>query len=530
MQMDRRQLTITIGAVVLALVLGAGIALLASSGSDESGVATGTAPPTLPTTSTSSTSPASTSTTSRPPIVTVPTRPPGTIVIVPEPTTTTRAPRPPRTSTTTTSTSTTTTSSTTTSTTTTSTTTTTSAPTTSAPDTSTTAPSTATTTTTSGSTTTPAPTEVGVSARRIRLAVIADDVDVLAGARAWADVVNRRGGIGDRKVRLDLVPTDGTAEGYAESVATACGRNLAIIASLTTLDRDTGALDCGIPNVAIETLSEPAATHDTTYAAFPRAADTAAVGPYRYLEQALDGCCSQFVLVPDREPERGATELTVAAASEVGSETAATPEVAFEANDAVYDELAQDLLAADATFVSSGLGRDSTIALRNAAARAGATGVVAWYCDARCYDPSFLTEGGSAVEGEYVAIETVPFSDRRRVAAMRAYLAATARNGETPDYDGLRAYVTGLLAEAALEAVVDAQGGDGITRTAMLDALAGIDGFTADGLVGPTAVGDRVPNGCTVVLQVADGEFTRVDPDERGSLDCDPENLVEIEE
>ena len=48
--MDRRQLTITIGAVVLALVLGAGVALLASSGSDDSGVTTGTAPPTLPTT------------------------------------------------------------------------------------------------------------------------------------------------------------------------------------------------------------------------------------------------------------------------------------------------------------------------------------------------------------------------------------------------------------------------------------------------------------------------------------------------
>ena len=313
-------------------------------------------------------------------------------------------------------------------------------------------------------------------------------------------------------------------------MATACGRDLAIVASLTALDTDTEALDCGIPNIAIETLSEEAAAHDTTYAAFPRRIGTAAVGPYRYLQSAHEGCCSQFVLVPDREPERAATEAAIAAASEIGFDTAGTPDVAFDAPETEYDELAQELAAANATFVSSGLGRDSTIELRNAADRAGVSGVAAWFCDARCYDPSFLTEGGSAVESEYVAIETVPFSDRRRVQAMRSYLSATARNGETPDYDGLRAYVAGLLAQEALEAVVDANGEDGITRTAMLNALAGIDGFTAQGLVGPTAVGDRAPNGCTVVLQVLDGELTRVHPTERGSLDCDPENLVELEE
>jgi hypothetical protein len=521
MQMDRRQLTITIGAVVLALVLGAGVALLASSGSDDSGVTTGTAPPTLPTTSTSSTTSASTSTTTRPPIVTVPTRPPGTIVIIPELTTTTRAPRPPRTSTTTTAPSTTVES----------TTTTTSPPPTSAPETSTTVPSTSTTapSTTTTSTTTPASSEVGVSARRIRLAVIADDVDVLAGARAWADALNRRGGIADRKVRLDLMPTDGTTDAYAAAVATACGRDLAIVASLTALDNATAALECGIPNIAIETLSAEAATPDTTYAAFPRRVGTAAIGPYRYLRGALEECCSQFVLVPDREPERAGTEVAIAAASEVGFDTAGTPDVAFDPPESEYDELAQELLAANATFASSGLGRESTIELRNAAERAGVTGVSAWYCDARCYDPSFLTEGGSTVEGEYVAIETVPFSDRRRVPEMRTYLATTARNGETPDYDGLRAYVTGLLAQEALEAVVEAQGEDGITRTGILAALADIDGFTARGLVGPTAVGDRTPNGCTVVLQVRDGEFARVQPSERGSLDCDPANLVELE-
>jgi hypothetical protein len=62
----------------------------------------------------------------------------------------------------------------------------------------------------------------------------------------------------------------------------------------------------------------------------------------------------------------------------------------------------------------------------------------------------------------------------------------------------------------------------------LLEALAGIHDFTGGGLVGPTNVGDRIPNGCTVVLHVHDGQFTRAHPTERGRLDCDPSNLVDL--
>jgi hypothetical protein len=72
-------------------------------------------------------------------------------------------------------------------------------------------------------------------------------------------------------------------------------------------------------------------------------------------------------------------------------------------------------------------------------------------------------------------------------------------------------------------------GGDGVTRSHLLESLAGIDAFTADGLVGPTDVAAQIPNGCTVVLQVHDARFARAHPVERGSLDCEGENLVQIE-
>ena len=523
--MDRRQLGITLIAIALALVLGAGVALLATSGSDESpGTARGPAASTTRA-STAPSAPRTTTSTTRAPIVTIPTRPPGTVVVIPEPPTTARAPRRsrPRASTTTAPPATLAPAAT-------------AAPPTTPPPTipttlapagseSTTAPTTAPTST---STTRPVPNETGVSAHRIRLAVIADDPAVLDGARAWAATVNRGGGIAGRKVRLDLTPTGGTPDGYAAAAQAACTRDVAIVAGLSAFDADTSPLDCGIPDIPIEAIAPEHRAREATYPAFPRRTGIEPVGPYRYLEAALDGCCSQYVLVPDREPERAGTKAAIAGAKKVGFQTVATPEVPFDASDADYDSLAQDLLASEATFVSSGLGRDSTISLRRAAVGAGVADVSAWYCDARCYDTAFVTEGSAAVEGQYVAIETVPFGDRRSVPALRAYLAESARETTTPTYEGLRAYVAGLLAEQALRAA--SSGSETITRSRVLEALAGTHDFTGGGIVGPTDVGERAPTGCTVVLQVHSSRFARVEPARRGSLDCGPQNLVDLEE
>jgi ABC-type branched-subunit amino acid transport system substrate-binding protein len=523
--MDRRQLGITVSAALLALLLGAGVALLATSGNDESTrvvgrpVTTASSEPAA-----SSTLPTIAPTTTRQPIVTVPTRPPGTVAVIPDTSATTRpggargtqpgatapaptvapaATAPPSTSPPTTAPA--------------------SGPTTIAP--AATEPSSEVTTTSAAHT---EPTEPGVSAQRIRLAVVADDVAVLDGARAWAAGVNRHGGIDGRKVRLDLAATGGTAEGYAAAVEAACTRDLAIVAGLSSFDADTAPLDCGIPDIPIEAIGAEHRAHETTYPAFPRKAAVEPVGSFRYLRSVVDGCCLQYVLVPDREPERSVTRAAIEGAVKVGFETVATPDVAVDASDSEYDELAQDLVASQATFVSSGLGRDSTITLRRAAVGAGVAGVSAWYCDARCYDRSFVSEGGTAVDGEYVAIETVPLSDRRAVAPLRSYVADSKRVGVATTYDGLRAYVAGLLAQQALKTASDHGAKAGVTRAGLLEALAGIHDFTGGGLVGPTNVGDRIPNGCTVVLHVHDGQFTRAHPTERGRLDCDPSNLVDL--
>ena len=498
--MTKQQQIVVAIVAALSIFIGVGTTLLITSGDDDQGpIGIGTttsslalptstlvpitAPPTLP-----PTTQVTTATTS--PIT------PGTTVVIPPSTTATTKPAP---------------------------TTTKPAPTTTQPAPTTTQPP-ATTTTTKPD----RDTDVGITDNAITLAVIADDAETFEGMQAWQSLINRRGGIADRKIRLDLLETGGTAEGYANAVTTACDRDFAIVGSFSRFDTSAENAGCAlIPDLPVQPVAGGHSTASNTFAAFPRQAGIEAVGPYAYLFANVAGCCNQFVLVPDADPERAHTLAAIDAAVAVGFTTAGSVDVAPSDDATRYAEILDEMEAAGSTFATSGLGRASTVLLRTTAV-GRAPDVAAWYCDASCYDDTFLTDGGDAVDGQYVAIETAPFSDRSEVGAMRGYLRMSKRLEQESSYAGLRAFATGMLWEAAAKQVVTDQGENGLTRARLLDALANIYDFTAGGIAGSTDVATGTPNGCYVLLQVVDGAFERVNPTDKGTLDCGSQNLVEL--
>jgi hypothetical protein len=111
---------------------------------------------------------------------------------------------------------------------------------------------------------------------------------------------------------------------------------------------------------------------------------------------------------------------------------------------------------------------------------------------------------------------------------MRTYFRLTGRAGDDASYEGLRAFVTGMLFEDAAKQMIDDHGDNGLTRVHLLDALGGIHDFTAGGIVGSTDVASGTPNGCSVLLHVVDGRFKRVNPADKAALDCGSQNLVEL--
>ena len=111
-----------------------------------------------------------------------------------------------------------------------------------------------------------------------------------------------------------------------------------------------------------------------------------------------------------------------------------------------------------ATFSRSDLPFSSTIKLRTEAATQNVTNVKAWYCLAQCYVPSFLDQGGTNIEDQFVQIGTNPFEDTSSIAAMKRYLTAGGPQSEV----GLEAYSAGLLFKGAAKQVVLSDGKNGL--------------------------------------------------------------------
>jgi hypothetical protein len=96
-----------------------------------------------------------------------------------------------------------------------------------------------------------------------------------------------------------------------------------------------------------------------------------------------------------------------------------------------------------------------------------------------------------------------------------------------------QAFTAGLFFRDVVNAIVAADGNNGLTRARFLEEAANQHDFTAevdgDAMIGPTDVGGHKVSGCFVLMQVKDGEFVRVFPKAKNTLNCDKKNVVKVE-
>lgn len=378
-------------------------------------------------------------------------------------------------------------------------------------------------------------TDTGITADEIRVAVIADvdnpirpGVFELAfdGMRAWEAYVNDRGGIAGRRVKVDFLDSKLNPDEYRNAVITACENAFAVVGGLAVFDGSTDDLvGCGLPDIPANAISAEHRTAPNSFAVNPSIPGTELVGAFRWFLDNVDGCCAQYTLVPNQPIARETVLQGINAADEIGFTRVKDLEVAGE--ELNYTPFVLELENVGATYVRSGLDYVSTVRLRKEAAVQGVDAVAVWDCLIQCYTPSLISEGGSAVEGQYVSIQHNPFEDAGEIPAMQAYLDYSERTRGGTGSFGLNAFAAGLLFEQVANEIVGRDGPNGLTRQAMIEALPQVEDFTADGLFGPIAIGARQPPGCFVLLQVQGGEFVRVHPAEPTEIDCSPENLHE---
>jgi ABC-type branched-subunit amino acid transport system substrate-binding protein len=251
------------------------------------------------------------------------------------------------------------------------------------------------------------------------------------------------------------------------------------------------------------------------------------VGPIEYYQRRFGDLHGGFILSGDVAAVRNAALPTVESWTNSGMklDTDGPTFVSAVAPRPALTPPVQAIKEAGSTFVYLGIAVDSVVAFREEAKVQGVDSVKVWSCAFSCYDRRLLTSP-DAVEGQFVTSATVPFEEARHSPALRRYLRAVGR--EEADGFGIQAWIAGLVFRDAVERVVTAHGENGLTRSALLDAIRDTRRFTADGILGATDIGAKRPTDCFLIMKVVDGEFVRAYPKKPGTFDCKAQNTRTI--
>ncbi|HUV11010.1 MAG TPA: ABC transporter substrate-binding protein [Acidimicrobiia bacterium] len=406
----------------------------------------------------------------------------------------------------------------------------------------------------------PAASEVGVSAKQIRVAVVADVDNPFApglfqgsvdGVEGWAKYVNKNGGIAGRKVVVDFIDSRLSADDARNAVIEACSQDFALVGTsalfLNTVSDIEGCADkagaaTGLPDLAVVTTEVTQQCSFTTYSINPPQilCDTKNEHPQTYQgndgrvayyrKQAGKKLHGAFVYTNDIKAAENATRSIAVPLQKGGIAVDQEVDVSSRAPQTIYTTIMRTMKDDKSNFFNNGGPFTATVAARKEAQLQGLTDPeIIWDCTLQCYDRKLLEQGGEAVERQYVQLGFVPFEEASTNRTLKAFRKFVGK--DEADAFGLQAFASGVLLQQAVEQAVAADGVNAVTREALFEQLATIHDFDAGGMLGTTDVGARKNSPCFMMVQVRNGKFVRVYPKKKGSFDCKASNrrLVKLD-
>jgi hypothetical protein len=395
----------------------------------------------------------------------------------------------------------------------------------------------------------PAGGEIGVTADTIRIAVIAD-VDNAArpglfqgsvdGVNAFAKFVNANGGLaGGRKVQVDFIDSKLSADEARNALVRACQEDFAIVGTtalfMNNIEPMTSCVDqagkaTGLPDVPVLQTEIAHQCSPISYAVIVVGLDcatkdaaqkkvTVSAGPPKYFTKQNKGLHGIFMLAGDLKSTVNSGIPVVKVNTETGIKSDGEFKVSGFSPQAAYTPIVQEIKAKGSTYAQNLVDYKADVFLRKEAQAQGVNTVKVWDCALQCYDRRLLSEGGDAVEGQYVSLFFVPFEDAKQNKSVNNYLRNVGGRDKADGF-GAQAWAAGLFFRDVVNNVVKADGDNGLTRARFLEEAAKIHDFNADGMLGPTDVGGRKISGCGVILRVKGGKFVRVTPSKKGTVDC----------
>jgi hypothetical protein len=403
-------------------------------------------------------------------------------------------------------------------------------------------------------------TEIGVTAKEIRIAVIADvdnpfapgvfkgAVDGVKGAAKYINSKAGGGGLAGRKLKVDFIDSHLNANDSRNGVITACGQDFAMVGNfmlfLSNVDDEVNCADqagaaTGIPDLASVATGVPQACSPVAYPVSPAQLVCATKDQpeqtyycnqftQKYLLKQHDGDLHGALLfASDTQDARRSGNVLVDVAVDAGVEADQTVPMSGRAPQSAYTPVVAQMKADDSNYAYSVSAAAGTILLRSEAQLQGLRDDITWVCTIACYDNA-VRDQADVMEGQYVEMTFLPFEEAKTNKTLGAFLEYVGKDNA----NGFAVYgwTATLAFKQAVEAVVEREGVNGLTRANLLSS--GIDALTefdAGGMIGSVDIKNKVSTTCAAIVQLQKGAYVRVSPSKKGTFNCDKSNRIQVE-
>jgi ABC-type branched-subunit amino acid transport system substrate-binding protein len=397
--------------------------------------------------------------------------------------------------------------------------------------------------------------EIGVSASDIKVTVMADTGSPLRpglfqgsvdGVKAWAQWVNANGGLACRDVTVVDADSKLSPDEAKNGVTAACGNSVVLLGTTALFlndmrpaegCKDKAGVATGIPDLPVLQTEPVEQCSKISFAVIPNGGSCPYSGKgvrsYKSVTPAIEWFKKNvdtdlhgiFVVPADLPSTITASTPLYGAVQKGGVKNDAEFGASALWTQSQYTPVVAAIKSKNSTYVQNGLAYGDSVKMRKEALQQGVSSVKVWACSLQCYDPKFITEGGTAVDKQYSWLQFLPFEDKGSNDSLDAFL----QYDKKPDAFGLQAFSAGLLFQQVVESIVAKDGPNGITRKAILDEIATVHDFDAGGLLVKTDIAGKNPSPCIVIVQVDAGQWVRRDPVKKGTFDCDqPSAITEL--
>jgi ABC-type branched-subunit amino acid transport system substrate-binding protein len=401
----------------------------------------------------------------------------------------------------------------------------------------------------------PKASDIGVTAKEIHIAVVADVDNPFApslfqgdvnGVQAAVKYVNANGGVAGRKLVLDVIDSQLNPAKTRNAIITACQNDFALVgtaaAFMTTIEDEVNCKDqsgktTGLPDFA----SFVTGVQQCSPVAYPvnppqLVCDTkdnnpqtfyGGTGTSKYFQKiaGTKNLHGLYLASNDSAVATRQQDLLLAFPEHAGLKSDQHPYVSGTAPQSAYTPIVQKLKADGSNFAYSAMGSAAVIALRQEAELQGLNDPkMLWICIS-CYDETL--PAADSAQGTYEPLGILPFEEAKYNKNLAA-LVKLVGNGKLDQFS-IYGFAATLLFKQAVEDAVAKSGAGGVTRADVLTAAKGITSFDAGGMIGANNIAERKTGPCFLVMQVKNKKWKRAYPAKPGTFDCNPKNETTIQ-